>query len=108
MGVAAGDQAGRPDPEQIDAWGSPRGIQRTGLGVLQELPNQLGGFTIPDDKLTPDGGPVAIGHPFGATSARYELTLATELTERNARYGAAGVCIGSGQVAVVLENPHAA
>jgi 3-oxo-5,6-didehydrosuberyl-CoA/3-oxoadipyl-CoA thiolase len=52
---------------------------------------------------------VAIGHPFGATGARYVLTLATELAERNVRYGAAGVCIGSGQaVAVVLENPRAA
>jgi 3-oxo-5,6-didehydrosuberyl-CoA/3-oxoadipyl-CoA thiolase len=51
---------------------------------------------------------VAIGHPFGATGTRYVLTLATELRERNVRYGAVGVCIGSGQgVAVVLENPQA-
>lgn len=78
------------------------------LGVLRELPNQLDGFTVPDDKLTPNGGAVAIGHPFGATGARYVLTLATELRERNVRYGVAGVCIGSGQgAAVVLENPRA-
>jgi acetyl-CoA acetyltransferase len=64
---------------------------------------------IPDDKLTPNGGAVAIGHPFGATGTRYVLTLATELQERGARYGVIGVCIGSGQgVAVVLENPSAA
>jgi 3-oxo-5,6-didehydrosuberyl-CoA/3-oxoadipyl-CoA thiolase len=51
---------------------------------------------------------VAIGHPFGATGTRYVLTLATELRERNARYGVVGVCVGSGQgVAVVLENPEA-
>ena len=63
---------------------------------------------IPDEKLTPNGGAVAIGHPFGATGARYVLTLATELRERGARYGAIGVCVGSGQgVAVVLENPAA-
>lgn len=56
----------------------------------------------------PNGGAVAIGHPFGATGTRYVLTLATELAERNARYGAVDVCIGSGQaVAIVLENPHA-
>jgi 3-oxo-5,6-didehydrosuberyl-CoA/3-oxoadipyl-CoA thiolase len=37
------------------------------------------------------------------------LTLATELRERNARFGVIGVCIGSGQgVALVLENPRAA
>jgi 3-oxo-5,6-didehydrosuberyl-CoA/3-oxoadipyl-CoA thiolase len=42
------------------------------------------------------------------TATRYVLTLATELRERNARYGAVGVCVGSGQpVAVVLENPQA-
>ena len=51
---------------------------------------------------------MAIGHPFGATGTRYVLTLATELRERNARYGVVGVCVGSGQgVAVVLENPEA-
>ena len=95
-------------PEQIDVWEVHEAFSAQALGVLRELPNQLGGFTIPDDKLTPNGGAVAIGHPFGATGTRYVLTLATELRERNARYGAVGVCIGSGQaVAVVLENPQA-
>jgi acetyl-CoA acetyltransferase family protein len=96
-------------PEQIDVWEVHEAFSAQALGVLRELPNQLGGFTVPDDKLTPNGGAVAIGHPFGATGARYVLTLATELRERNARYGAVGVCVGSGQgVAVVLENPNAA
>ncbi|OBG27324.1 hypothetical protein [Mycobacterium sp. 852002-51057_SCH5723018] len=77
------------------------------LGVLRELRNQLNGFRVPDEKLTPHGGAVAIGHPFGATGTRYMLTLAIELRERNARYGAVGACIGSGQrLAVVLENPR--
>jgi acetyl-CoA acetyltransferase len=36
------------------------------------------------------------------------LTLATELRERGVRYGALGVCVGSGQgVSLVLENPQA-
>jgi 3-oxo-5,6-didehydrosuberyl-CoA/3-oxoadipyl-CoA thiolase len=96
-------------PEQIDVWEVHEAFSAQALGVLRELPNQLGGFTVPDDRLTPNGGAVAIGHPFGATGARYVLTLAMELRERNARYGAIGVCIGSGQgVALVLENPHAA
>ncbi|MEU0544721.1 thiolase family protein [Nocardia sp. NPDC005978] len=95
-------------PEQIDVWEVHEAFSAQALGVLRELPNQLGGFTVPDEKLTPNGGAVAIGHPFGATGARYVLTLATELRERNARYGAIGVCIGSGQgVAIVLENPAA-
>ena len=47
-------------------------------------------------------------HPFDATGTRDVLTLATELRERNARYGAVGVCVRSGQaVTVVLENPCA-
>lgn len=95
-------------PEQIDVWEVHEAFSAQALGVLRELRNQLEGFTIPDHKLTPNGGAVAIGHPFGATGARYVLTLATELRERNARYGVIGVCVGSGQgVAIVLENPHA-
>src|SRR5580693_1263283 len=95
-------------PEQIDVWEVHEAFSAQALGVLRELPNQLGGFTVPDDKLNLNGGAVAIGHPFGASGTRYVLTLATELRERNVRYGAAGVCIGSGQgVAVVLENPNA-
>jgi acetyl-CoA acetyltransferase family protein len=96
-------------PEQIDVWEVHEAFSAQALGVLRELPNQLEGFVIPDEKLTPNGGAVAIGHPFGATGTRYALTLATELHERGARYGVIGVCIGSGQgVAVVLENPSAA
>ena len=96
-------------PEQIDVWEVHEAFSAHALGVLRELPNQLGGFVVPDEKLTPNGGAVAIGHPFGATGARYVLTLATELRERNVRYGAIGVCVGSGQgVAIVLENPSAA
>jgi 3-oxo-5,6-didehydrosuberyl-CoA/3-oxoadipyl-CoA thiolase len=95
-------------PEQIDVWEVHEAFSAQALGVLRELPNNLGGFTIPDEKLTPNGGAVAIGHPFGASGTRYVLTLATELRERGARYGALGVCIGSGQgVALVLENPQA-
>jgi 3-oxo-5,6-didehydrosuberyl-CoA/3-oxoadipyl-CoA thiolase len=95
-------------PEQIDVWEVHEAFSAQALGVLRELPNQLGGFVVPDDKLTPNGGAVAIGHPFGATGGRYILTLATELRERSARYGVIGVCIGSGQgVAIVLENPRA-
>ena len=96
-------------PEQIDVWEIHEAFSAQALGVLRELPNQLDGFQVPDDKLTPNGGAVAIGHPFGATGVRYALTLATELRERHLRYGAIGVCIGSGQgVAMILENPHAA
>jgi 3-oxo-5,6-didehydrosuberyl-CoA/3-oxoadipyl-CoA thiolase len=95
-------------PDQVDVWEVHEAFSAQALGVLRELPNQLDGFTVPDDKLNPNGGAVATGHPFGASGTRYVLTLATELRERNARYGVTGVCIGSGQgIALVLENPEA-
>ncbi|WP_409435800.1 thiolase family protein [Mycobacterium sp. SMC-14] len=96
-------------PQQIDIWEVHEAFSAQALGVLRELPRQLDGFVVPDDKLTPNGGAVAIGHPFGAAGARYLLTLSTELRQRGARYGVIGICIGSGQaVAVVVENPEAA
>jgi acetyl-CoA acetyltransferase family protein len=95
-------------PEQIDVWEVHEAFSAQALGVLRELKVQLDGFEIPDDKLNPNGGAVAIGHPFGSSGTRYVLTLATELRERGVRYGALGVCVGSGQgVSLVLENPSA-
>jgi acetyl-CoA acetyltransferase family protein len=96
-------------PQDIDVWEVHEAFSAQALGVLRELPNQLEGFEVPDDKLNPNGGAVAIGHPFGSSGTRYVLTLATELRLRELRYGVLGVCVGSGQgVALVLENPRAA
>ena len=91
--------------DDIDVWEVHEAFSAQALGVLRELRNQLDGFEIPDDRLNPNGGAVAIGHPFGSSGTRYVLTLATELRQRGARYGVLGVCVGSGQgVALVLEN----
>src|SRR5882724_4420905 len=96
-------------PEQIDVWEVHEAFASVALAILRELPNQLDGFQVPDERLNPNGGAVAIGHPFGSSGTRYVLTLATELRNRGARYGVLGVCVGSGQgVALVLENPRAA
>jgi acetyl-CoA acetyltransferase family protein len=93
-------------PQEIDVWEVHEAYASVALGILRELANQLEGFRVPDDELNPNGGAVAIGHPFGSSGTRYVLTLATELRERSARYGVLGVCVGSGQgVALVLENP---
>jgi acetyl-CoA acetyltransferase len=95
-------------PEQIDVWEVHEAYASVALAILRELPNQLDGFEVPDERLNPNGGAVAIGHPFGSSGTRYLLTLATELRLREVRYGVAGVCVGSGQgVAIVLENPRA-
>lgn len=96
-------------PEDIGVWEVHEAFSAQALGVLRELTTQLRGFEVPDDRLNPNGGAVAIGHPFGSSGTRYALTLATELRLRGVRYGIAGVCVGSGQgVALVLENPRAA
>jgi acetyl-CoA acetyltransferase family protein len=101
-------QRARLTPDQIDVWEVHEAYAAVAVAILRELPNQLDGFEVPDDKLNPNGGAVAIGHPFGSSGTRYVLTLATELRERGARYGVVGVCVGSGQgVALVLENPAA-
>ena len=96
-------------PDEIDVWEVHEAFAAQALGVLRELPNQLDGFAVPDDdRLNPNGGAVAIGHPFGSSGTRYVLTLATELRLRGKRYGVLGVCVGSGQgVALVIENTQA-
>src|SRR4051794_6866336 len=92
-------------PEQIDVWEVHEAYASVAVAILRELPNQLDGFEVPDERLNPNGGAVAIGHPFGSSGTRYVLTLGTELRQRKARYGVLGVCVGSGQgVALVLEN----
>jgi acetyl-CoA acetyltransferase family protein len=96
-------------PHDVDVWEIHEAFAAQALGVLRELPNQLEGFEVPDHRLNPNGGAVAIGHPFGSSGTRYVLTLATELRLRQLRYGVLGVCVGSGQgVAMVLENPAVA
>jgi len=95
-------------PEQIDVWEVHEAYASVAVAILRELPRQLDGFEVPDERLNPNGGAVAIGHPFGSSGTRYVLTLATELRLRGARYGVLGVCVGSGQgVALVLENTSA-
>jgi acetyl-CoA acyltransferase len=60
---------------------------------------------IPDDKLNPNGGAIALGHPLGCTGARMTATLLYELRRRGARYGVVSMCIGGGMgAAAVFEN----
>src|SRR5437762_3517346 len=95
-------------PADVDVWEIHEAYAAQALGVLRELPRQLDGFEVPDERLNPNGGAVAIGHPFGSSGTRYVLTLATELGLRGARYGVLGVCVGSGQgAALVLEDAKA-
>jgi acetyl-CoA acetyltransferase family protein len=107
--IAKALQRAHLSPADIDVWEVHEAFAAQALGVLRELPHQLDGFEVPDDRLNLNGGAVAIGHPFGASGTRYVLTLATELRVRKGRYGVLGVCVGSGQgVALVLEGVGAA
>ncbi len=52
-----------------------------------------------------NGGAVSIGHPLGCSGARIIVTLINVLKQRNAKYGAAGICNGGGGAsAMVIEN----
>ncbi len=105
--IAAALRRAELAPTDIDVWEIHEAFAAQALGELRELTVQLDGFEVPDDRLNPNGGAVAIGHPFGSSGTRYVLTLATELHLRDLRYGVLGVCVGSGQgVALVLENPR--
>jgi acetyl-CoA acetyltransferase family protein len=56
-------------------------------------------------RVNPNGGAIALGHPLGASGARLIATLVHELIRRQARYGLATMCIGVGQgISTVVEN----
>jgi acetyl-CoA acyltransferase len=57
---------------------------------------------LPMDRLNPNGGSIAIGHPFGMTGSRLVGTIANEMQRRNARYGVVTMCVGGGQGAAAL------
>ncbi len=57
---------------------------------------------IPMDRLNPNGGSIAIGHPFGMTGSRLVGTIANEMQRRRARYGVVTMCVGGGQGAAAL------
>jgi len=52
---------------------------------------------IPMDTLNPNGGSIAIGHPFGMTGSRLVGTIASEMARRRCRYGVVTMCVGGGQ-----------
>ena len=65
------------------------------------LESKLGEVDL--DKLNPNGGAIALGHPVGATGSRLVLTLANRLKPEE--LGLATLCIGGGQGgAMILEG----
>jgi len=69
------------------------------LACLRDWPE------LDPEKVNPNGGAIAIGHPIGCSGARILGSLAHELRRRGGGIGLAAICIGVGQgLAVVLEG----
>ena len=57
------------------------------------------------ERLNPNGGAIALGHPIGCTGARITTTLLYEMKKRNARRGLATLCISGGMgIALLVER----
>ncbi len=56
---------------------------------------RLAGLDI--EKINPNGGAIALGHPLGCTGARLTATILREMESRNAAYGMVTMCVGGGQ-----------
>jgi len=57
------------------------------------------------DKLNPNGGAIALGHPIGMTGARIVLTCVYEMRAKGSSLGLATLCISGGMgMAIVLER----
>jgi acetyl-CoA acyltransferase len=71
------------------------------LAVLYEW-----GMDPEDERLNPNGGAIALGHPIGCSGARILTTLLHEMGRREeVELGLATMCIGVGQgIAMVVEK----
>ena len=58
-----------------------------------------------DDRINPNGGAIALGHPLGMSGARLALTAMRELQSKKDRYALCTMCIGVGQgIALLMER----
>jgi len=57
------------------------------------------------EKVNPNGGAVALGHPLGCTGAKLTASVIREMKRRNAHYGMVTMCVGGGMGAAgIFEN----
>ena len=60
---------------------------------------------IDPDRVNPNGGAIALGHPLGCTGAKLTASVIRELKRRKARYGMVTMCVGGGMGAAgIFEN----
>jgi len=68
------------------------------LAVMREL-------GLRPDRVNPQGGAIALGHPLGCSGTRILTTLLNSMRRLRVQWGVATMCIGVGQgIAVVVEN----
>jgi len=68
------------------------------LGVIKEA-------GLDPEKVNPNGGAIALGHPLGCTGAKLTASVIRELKRRKARYGMVTMCVGGGMGAAgIFEN----
>jgi acetyl-CoA acyltransferase len=68
------------------------------LSVIKE-----GGLDL--NKVNPNGGAIALGHPLGCTGAKLTASIIRELKRRNGKYGIVTMCVGGGMGAAgIIEN----
>ncbi|NBS08181.1 MAG: 3-oxoadipyl-CoA thiolase [Betaproteobacteria bacterium] len=71
-----------------------------GLAVLRML-----GLSDDDERVNPNGGAIALGHPLGASGGRLVTTAINQLHRTGGRYALCTMCIGVGQgIALVIER----
>ena len=62
-----------------------------------------GGWDL--NKINLNGGAIALGHPLGCSGARIIVTLMNVMRQKDAQYGLATMCIGTGQgIATIIER----
>jgi acetyl-CoA acyltransferase len=70
------------------------------LAVIREL-----GLKDDDERINPNGGAIALGHPLGMSGARLITTAMIELEENNMKKALCTLCVGVGQgMAVIIEK----
>jgi 3-oxoadipyl-CoA thiolase len=86
--------------QEVDIFELNEAFAAQALAVTREL-------GLPDDseKVNPNGGAIALGHPLGMSGARLILTASLQLRRIKGRYALASMCIGVGQgIAMMLER----
>ncbi len=75
--------------DQIDLFELNEAFASQSLAVIKTL-------GIDPEKVNPNGGAIAFGHPLGCTGAKLTATLLHELKRRSLKYGMVTMCIGGG------------